>query len=79
MVSLIAPANESNQAHLLLLLNTLRARYPSLPFVCVILDAGYDAEELHRDIYIDLEIIPIIIRKPSIFLKIWKSGGLTDL
>ncbi len=65
VVSLIAPANESDQAHILPLLRTLLARYPSLPFVCVILDVGYDAEELHRDIYTDLEMIPIIIRKPS--------------
>jgi len=65
VISLIAPANESDQAHILPLLKTLRARYPDLPFVCVILDAGYDAEDLHRDIYIEQDIIPIIIRKPS--------------
>jgi len=65
VVSLVAPANESDQAHILPLLHTLRTRYPSLPFVCVILDAGYDAEELHRDIYTELGILPIIIRKPS--------------
>ena len=65
VVSLIVPANESDQVHILPLLNTLRARYPGLPFVCVILDAGYDTEELHRNIYTDLKILPIIIRKPS--------------
>jgi len=76
VVSLIAPANESDQAHILPLLRTLRARYPSLPFVCVILDAGYDAEELHRDIYTNLDIIPIIIRKPSMKWgpKLGKTG-----
>ena len=76
VVSLIAPANESDQAHILPLLRTLRARYPSLPFVCVILDAGYDAEELHRDIYTELEILPIIIRKPSMKWgpKLGKTG-----
>jgi len=51
VVSLIAPANESDQSHILPLLRTLQALYPTLPFVCVILNAGYDAEELHRDIY----------------------------
>jgi len=65
VVSIIAPANESVQAHILPLLRTLQDRYPSLPFVCVILDAGYDSEELHRHIYTELGILPIIIRKPS--------------
>jgi len=65
VVSIIAPANESDKAYILPLLRTLQDRYPSLPFVCVILDAGYDSEELHRHIYTELGILPIIIRKPS--------------
>ena len=51
MVSLLAPANESDQAYAMPLLNTIFSRYPKLPFVAVILDAGYDAEDFHRDIY----------------------------
>jgi len=39
--------------------------YPDLPLACVILDAGYDAQELLRDIYTELNLLPIIIRKPS--------------
>ena len=65
MVSLLAPANESDQAYAMLLLNTIFRRYPKLPFVAVILDAGYDAEDFHRDIYTQLNLLPIIIRKPS--------------
>ena len=65
MVGLLAPANESDQAHILPLLRMVLARYPDLPFACVILDAGYDAEALHRDIYTELELLPNIIRKPS--------------
>jgi hypothetical protein len=65
IVSRLAPANESDQAHILPLLRMAFTRYPMLPFVCVILDAGYDSEELHRDIYTDLNLVPIIIRKPS--------------
>jgi hypothetical protein len=65
IASLLAPANESDQAHILPLLRMALARYRKLPFVCVILDAGYDAQELHRDIYTELELLPIIIRKPS--------------
>jgi hypothetical protein len=65
IVSLLAPANESDQTHIMPLLHMALARYPMLPFVCVILDAGYDSEELYRDIYADLGLLPIIIRKPS--------------
>lgn len=65
IVSRLAPANESDQVHMLPLLRMAFARYPMLPFVCVILDAGYDSEELNRDIYTDLHLVPIIIRKPS--------------
>ena len=65
IVSLLAPANESDQAHIMSLLLTAFERYPKLPFACVILDAGYDAEEFHRDIYTEFNILPIIIRKPS--------------
>ncbi len=65
MVSLLAPANESDQAYIMPLLNTTLRRYPKLPFVAVILDAGYDAEDFHRDIYTQLNFLPIIIRHPS--------------
>ena len=65
IVSLLAPANESDQAHIMSLLHTAFERYPKLSFACVILDAGYDAEEFHRDIYTEFNILPIIIRKPS--------------
>ena len=65
IVSLLAPANESDKTHIIPLLNTTLSRYPNLPFVSVILDAGYDAEDFHRDIYTKLNLLPIIIRKPS--------------
>ena len=65
IVSRLAPANESDQAHIMSLLRTAFERYPTLPFACAILDAGYDAEEFHRDIYAEFNILPIIIRKPS--------------
>lgn len=65
LVSLLASANENDQLWILPLLNALFARYSHLPFGCIILDAGYDAEELHRDIYTEYGLWPIIIRKPS--------------
>jgi hypothetical protein len=65
ITSLLAPANESDQAYIMPLLQMTLESYPALPFACVILDAGYDTEELHRDIYTELYLLPIIIRKPS--------------
>ena len=65
IVSRLAPANESDKTHIMPLLLTALQRYPKLPFACVILDAGYDAEEFHRDIYTDFNMLPLIIRQPS--------------
>ena len=42
IVSRLAPANESDQTHIMPLLHTAFERYLKLPFACVILDAGYD-------------------------------------
>jgi len=50
----------------------LVSRYPFLSFSYMILERGYDIEEIHHDLYEFYAIIPIIIRKrplknPSIF------------
>ena len=66
LTSVLAPANESDETHIIPALQTTLARYPELPFSCVILDSGYDSEDLHRDIYMDLHLLPVIIRMPSI-------------
>lgn len=65
IASLLAPANESDKVHIMPVLQTVFARYPDLPFGGVILDSIYDSEDLHRDIYVELHLLPIIIRKPS--------------
>ena len=65
LASLIAPANEQDEAHIIPVLQTALSRYREFPFGCVILDAGYDSEELHRDIYTQLHLLPVIIRMPS--------------
>lgn len=65
IVSLLAPANESDIVHCLPVLRTALKRYPELPFGCIILDAIYDSEDLHKDIYTELNLLPVIIRKPS--------------
>lgn len=66
LTSLLAPANESDEIHIIPALQTTLDRYPKFPFSCVILDSGYDSENLHRDIYTNLHLLPVIIRMPSI-------------
>jgi hypothetical protein len=63
LVTLVSPAHESDQTFIIPLLEELTDRYPDLVFAYIILDRGYDAEEIHRDIYETFEIIPVIIRK----------------
>ncbi|MDO9465096.1 MAG: transposase [bacterium] len=65
IVSLLAPANESDETYIMPVLWEAVTRYPEFPFGCVILDSGYDSEDLHRDIYTEFHLLPIIIRKPS--------------
>jgi len=72
LVALLAPAHESDQALIFPLVEELVSRYPFLSFSYMILERGYDIEEIHHDLYEFYAIIPIIIRKrplknPSIF------------
>jgi IS5 family transposase len=66
LVSVVTPRNESDQDHIFPLLNQLKHRFPEFPCACLILDAGYDAEHIHRGIFEDYGIIPIIAgKKPT--------------
>ena len=75
LVTLLAPANESDQAFIFPLVEELVSRYPSLKFSYLILDRGYDTEEIHHDIYEFFEIIPIIIRKKMVYPKGFTKDG----
>jgi hypothetical protein len=75
LVTLISPANESDQAFIVVLIETLIARYPSFQFSYVILDKGYDTEEIHHDIYEFFGIIPIIVRKKMVYPKSFTKNG----
>ncbi|MBE9573292.1 MAG: transposase, partial [Proteobacteria bacterium] len=75
LVTLLTPANESDQAIILLLIEELVSRYPFLRFAYIILDRGYDAEEIHHDIYEFFGIIPIIIRKKMVYPKGFTEDG----
>lgn len=51
IVTIVTPASESDQNVIMPLLEETQKRYPMLSFAYIILDRGYDAEELHHDIY----------------------------
>lgn len=75
MVTIITAANVSDQDMILLLLDELTARYPDLTFAYVILDRGYDAEEIHQDTYEHFGIVPIIIRKKMAYPEGFTNDG----
>lgn len=75
LVTIISPASESDQDYIVALIEGLVARYPSLDVSYIILDRGYDAEEIHHDIYEFFDIIPVIIRKKMVYPKGFTSDG----
>jgi len=76
LVSLLSSANEHDADYIVPLLEELKKRYPTLRFAYIILDRGYDSEEIHRDIYENFGIIPVIIRKKMVYPKGFTSAGL---
>ena len=74
-ITILSPANESDQAVILHLIEELVGRYPFLQFSYIILDKGYDSEEIHHDIYEFFGIIPVIIRKKMIYPKEFTKDG----
>jgi len=75
LVTIITSANESDQAVIFTLLDELKDRYPDFAFSYIILDRGYDSEEIHHDIYELFDIIPIIIRKKMVYPKGFTEDG----
>jgi hypothetical protein len=75
LVTLLAPAHESDQAFIFPLIEELLDRYQDLSFSYLILDRGYDAEEIHETIYDHFEIIPVIIRKKMVYPKGFTAEG----
>jgi len=63
LVSIAGSANGYDQDYIIPLLELLNERFSKLTFAYIILDKGYDAEDIHEEIYEYFEIIPIIIRK----------------
>ena len=66
MISIIESANMLDQQVIIPLLVEFRRVFPALPVAYLILDKGYDCEDVHRQIYEQFGIIPVIIRKKNI-------------
>jgi len=75
LVMLLSPANKQDQTIILYLVEELINRYPDYEFSYLILDRGYDTEEIHHDIYEMFGIIPVIIRKKMVYPKGFTSDG----
>jgi len=75
LITLLSPANISDQDFILVLIEELVDRYQNLRFSYIILDRGYDAEEIHHDIYEFFGIIAIIIRKKMVYPKGFTKDG----
>lgn len=76
LVSLLTSAEVHDQNIILKLLTELFALYPDLPFSYIILDRGYDTEEIHQNIFELYHLIPIIIRKKMVYPKGFTQSGL---
>jgi len=76
MVSLLSGAHERDSEYIFPLLEELGKRYPTLTCSYIILDRGYDSEEVHRGIYEKFHLIPIIIRKKTVYARGFTSDGL---
>ena len=75
LISLLSPANISDQDFILVLIEELVDRYPNLELAYIILDRGYDSEEIHHDIYEFFGIIAVIIRKKMVYPKGFTKDG----
>ena len=75
LVTLLAPAHESDQTFMVALMEELVERYPSLSFSYIILDRGYDTEQIHEHLFEYFEIIPVIIRKKMVYPQGFTSEG----
>lgn len=65
LVSLIARNNWTDNYFIVPLLRLLRRGFPELEVAYVILDAGYDSEEIHRRLYEEFHVIAVILPKEA--------------
>jgi len=76
LVTEISSRNAADQDHLFPLLDQFSKRFPEMKIAYLVLDRGYDAEPIHRKLYEDYDIIPIIIRKKTVYPKGFTADGV---
>jgi hypothetical protein len=76
LVSVISSRNETDQDYLFPLLDQFRERFPELKIAYLVLDRGYDAEEIHRTLYEYYDIVPVIIRKKTVYPNGYTPEGI---
>ncbi len=76
LVSTISTRNAQDQDHLFPLLDQFKQRFSEMKIAYIVLDKGYDAEEVHRKLYEEYDIIPVIIRKKIAYPKGFTGDGI---
>ena len=76
MVSIVTSAEVPDKNVVFELLTELFKRYPELTFAYIVLDKGYDSEEIHRDLYESHGIIPVVVRKKMVYPKQFTKSGM---
>lgn len=75
LMSVLTSAEVHDQNVIFKLLTELFTLYPDLSFSYIILDRGYDTDDIHQDIYELYHLIPIIIRKKMVYSKQFTKSG----
>jgi hypothetical protein len=76
LVSEVSPRNVRDQDCLFPLLDQFTERFPEMTIAYLVLDRGYDAEEIHRKLYEHYDISPVIIRKKTTYPKGFTGDGI---
>ena len=74
-VSIVSTRSDSDQEYIFPLLDEFKKRFPFLSIAYIVLDKGYDTDEIHKGIYENYNIIPIIIRKKMVYQKEFNKEG----
>jgi len=75
-VSIVSTRSDSDQEHIFPLLDEFKKRFPFLSIAYIVLDKGYDTDEIHKGIYENYNIIPVIIRKKMVYQKGFNIEGI---